>query len=275
VDLQNVGAAAGSLAWLGGVLLATRTASGLTGLMLAFLVSAGVGGLVTFCLFFARGGRVGAPRRGMLRGMVRETVPLGIAAIIAGLYFRIDTFLLLTFAGQTSVAIYGGAFKLIEQSLVLATVLNASLLPLLVRAATTDAFAWSTTRGALAFLATGCALGAALFVGGDWIIQRLFPPTFADSVGLVRDLACIVPLMFLNTALNAGLMARGRSPAILKMNLCALALALSVGAVLVARLGPGGAVLSLGLRELFITCTALWLSRPHLVVGRRENRAVA
>jgi O-antigen/teichoic acid export membrane protein len=275
VDLQNLGATAGTLAWLGGVLAATRGASGLNGLMLAFLLSAGVGGLVTFALFFGRGGRLHGPRRGVVRAMVRETVPLGMAAIISGLYFRIDTFLLLTMSGQTSVAIYGGAFKLTEQSLVLATLLNASLLPLLVRAVGTSAFASAATRGALAFLATGSAIGVTLFFFGPWLIVLLFPPSFADSIQLVQGLACVVPLVFVNTALNASLMARGRAPTILKMNVCALVLALSIGALLIARLGPTGAVISLGMREMFITCTALWLSRPDFVLGRHENRAVA
>jgi hypothetical protein len=43
---------------------------------------------------------------------------------------------------------------------------------------------------------------------------------------------------------------------------------LTVGAALVALFGISGAIVSLALRELFITCVNVWLARDWLVRAR-------
>jgi O-antigen/teichoic acid export membrane protein len=255
-----------------GVVVVTRTSAGLIGLIAAFALGATVGGVTIYALFRSTGGRLGQPSRPVVGSMMREAVPLGTAAIASALYFRVDVFLILFWAGEASVGIYGSAFKLIEQALLLATLLNASLLPVLVNSFGRGRFASAASLGALGFLGVGVAVALALLIAGGPLVELLYPATLAQAINIVHALSLVVPLMFLNMALNSTLIARGRSDSILRINLAALALVLTLGTAMIGAFGLSGAVLSVLARELLITLAALWLSRDWIATATARLR---
>jgi O-antigen/teichoic acid export membrane protein len=111
-----------------------------SGLSIYAVVAAAVAGsFVNATLLFALAGRdepvrpLVAPRRWV--ALLRRALPLGLALMIATVYFRADAVLLSVLKGSHAVGIYGVAYRLVEAVIAFAGFFYISIFPLLSQAA--------------------------------------------------------------------------------------------------------------------------------------------
>jgi len=148
--------------------------------------------LITFNLVF---------NLNLARKLIIQSFPVGLISVLALFYFKIDTLILSIFRGATEVGIYGLAYKIIENLLVLWGFYMATLYPLLSnllskRKTIEAGELWrKSLLISLGFSATIIVIG---YIFAPLVIQVLGGREFGGSVVALRILLFSVPLFFVN-----------------------------------------------------------------------------
>jgi O-antigen/teichoic acid export membrane protein len=200
-----------------------------------------------------------------------DVFPIGAAAVLSALYFRIDVFLVQWWSGTEAVALYNAVFRLVEALRLFPAAVLAVMLPALVRA-TSPRPLMRISAGVVAF---AVAATIVLWMGADIIVPLVYGPSYTAAVTTFRILMLAFPLLSVNYALTHQLVGWNGQRAYAAI--CALALVVNVA--LNARLIPalaieGAAWATLG-TEIFLTiaCTyAIVKARARHV--ERDNAGV-
>ena len=148
--------------------------------------------LITFNLVF---------NLSLARKLIIQSFPVGLISVLALFYFKIDTLILSIFRGAVEVGIYGLAYKIIENLLVLWGFYMATLYPLLSnllsKRKTIEAGGlWrKSLLISLGFSATIIIIG---YIFAPLVIQILGGREFGGSVIALRILLFSLPLFFVN-----------------------------------------------------------------------------
>jgi O-antigen/teichoic acid export membrane protein len=179
----------------------------------------------------------------------RDVWPIGAGIVLSALYFRIDVFLVETWSGTESVALYNAVFRLVEALRLFPAAVVAVMLPALCRAADPGPL------GRVAVPLTGAAVGvsAILWLVAERLITTVYGAPFGAAVPAFRILLLAFPLLALNLALTHQLVAWNGERAYAA--LCALALVVNVGlnARLIPTLSIDGAAWATLATEAFLT----------------------
>jgi len=263
-----------ALAEIAGQLLATSLIGLFVGVGLSIyaVVAATVAGALvnmTVLIFLAaRIGRVRPllqPRRWV--GLLRTALPLGLALMIATVYFRADAVLLSALKGSDAVGIYGVAYRLLEAMIAFPGFFYVSIFPLLTQAAARgdlDRLRALTQRSfdVLVVLAVPLVFGTIALA--PEIVDALAGDGFDASVKPLRIVIAGAGVMFVNGLLSYVLIALDRQLTLVWAGLVTLAFNVALNLALIPRysynaaaaVATGSEVLTLGVLLVLVTRSA-------------------
>lgn len=190
-----------------------------------------------------------APRETLSHELMSSVAPIGVGILLSALYFRIDVFLLERWSGTSQVGLYNAVFRVIDALRLFPAAALAVTLPSLCRARD----ARPLLRVAVPLTSAAIAVALVLWFAATPVVTTLYGKSFSSAVAPFRTLLLSLPLMTLNYALTQQLIGwHGQQSFAL---LCAFALAVNVSlnAVLIPVSGMDGAAWSTLWTETFLT----------------------
>ncbi len=194
---------------------------------------------------------------------IRECAPFTVAALFSMVYFKSDVSLLKWLNGDAAAGIYTMPQRVMEPLLMIAGIWGTAVFPALCRFSVNapdhyDRLMKTSARLALlvAFpMAAGVAVLAGPVVG---LLAGDRAGEFAESVTVLRILAVVVPLFYLNGVGQEFLYATHRNWYVAGAYGVASAVNVGLNLVLVPRLGPAGAAWTAIATNLCISVVFVW-----------------
>jgi len=178
-----------------------------------------------------------------------DVAPIGIGIALSALYFRVDVFLLETWSGTETVAVYAAVFRLVEALRLVPAAVLAIALPAMCRARGPYPLV-PLASGLTAFGVLTAAIGWPL---ATWIVCLLYGSAYADGVPAFQVLLLAFPLMSLNYALTQQLIGWNRHLAFAVLCAVALVANVVVNARLIPEMGTVGAAWATVITEMVLT----------------------
>jgi O-antigen/teichoic acid export membrane protein len=211
-------------------------------------------GLIMAAVLLVR--RVGLPRRAVsTRGWLRLTavsLPYGLQDVFSVLLFKLDAVILSLMATQVAVAVYGGAYRLLEASLFITYALTGAFAPMYTyldrdSEPTVGAAFERSVKLALVAL-TPIALVFAVLA--DPICRFLFGEGLADAAEPLRYLAPVVALTGVVTLASSLIVSR-RNPMVMVWSTAAIvAINVALNIALIPGLDETGAAVAMLISEV-------------------------
>ncbi|MBI2755776.1 MAG: oligosaccharide flippase family protein [Chloroflexi bacterium] len=244
VATTAVKVALGSLLLLGGL--------GLVGLALTSLLAGTVGALLLVVTAWRVVPVPGPSSSAMGRalsmwGAARESWPLFVNQLLAGLFFKIDSLLLPGLAGAAQAGAYAAAYKVIEGTLVIPSSFTLAIFPRLSQRAESGAghLAEAYRLGLRLLLQVALPLATLLALLASPIVELLGDRQFLpDGAIALAALVWFMPISFANGLTQYVLIALGRQRSLTPVFLGALVFNLGANWLLIPRLGYVGAALT-------------------------------
>lgn len=202
-------------------------------------------------------------RLSLALSQIRECAPFTVAALFSMVYFKSDVSMLKWLNGDAATGIYTVPQRVMEPLLMIAGIWGTAVFPALCRFSVNapdhyDRLMKTSARLALlvAFpMAAGIAVLAGPVVG---LLAGARAAEFADSVTVLRILAIVVPLFYLNGVGQEFLYATHRNWYVAGTYGVASAVNVGLNLVLVPRLGPAGAAWTAIATNLCISIAFVW-----------------
>jgi O-antigen/teichoic acid export membrane protein len=177
---------------------------------------------------------------------VKRTATLGLVAVLATVYNRIDVWLLAAIASSRDVGLYAAGYRLYEGLILPAAAFGALLVPAAARSR--EHARTQIRRHLAAALALTACGAAALAAVAPMLVERLFGASFDAADGPVRVLAlAALPAAALSvTAPLASLTVKGSG---IRVYVIGVVLTTGCNLALVPRFGPLGAAWSMVLSQ--------------------------
>jgi O-antigen/teichoic acid export membrane protein len=199
------------------------------------------------------------------RSFLINVFPLGAAALLSALYFRIDVYFIQQWHGFQPVGGYNAAFRLVEALRLFPAAVMAVTFPLLVHSR--DTALLRKIGGGLGV--AGLLLAAVCGVGAPVIIPLIYGEFYAYATSAFAVLALALPFFFVNYALTHQVIAWDGQRAYLAIVVVALAGNIAANLLLVPSRGIVGAAIATVLTEIIVTWGCLYvLARHDLLIGR-------
>ncbi len=188
------------------------------------------------------------------RGLLASALPLGLALAINAVYFRADTLIISLYEPFGQVGLYTLAYRVLELTLVLGTILLNTTFPLLSEAVARDE---SRARRMIemsteVFVILGVPLVAGGLVLAPEIIELAGGEEFEGAAEPLRILLAAGALAWFNGVLGYALIAKERQASALWLNLSALTFNVGLNFLLVPRYGIVAAAVVTVASELLI-----------------------
>lgn len=183
--------------------------------------------------------------------------PVGAAAGLSLLMFRVDVLLLEALRGPEPVGALSAAHRLYEAAVLLPAAVMAATFPSLARSsADMTAFRRRARDAALVLAGYGIVAAAAGWLLAPPVVPLIFGESYAGSGDLLRVMALAVPFLALNALATQALIALGRGWLEAAAMAAALAVAVVVNLALIPPLGATGATIAVvaGEATLFAGC---------------------
>lgn len=249
--------------WLGGSVLFVHTPDDLLRVPLLRLA----GELVTTGLLLAvawRGYPNSRPSLSLLHPLnikilVKEAAPVGMAALLAQVYYNFDTILLKAFKSDALVGQYSAAYRLVTLLMTGTFLLAATYQPVLARCYGSDrpAFARHLRRLISTSFLFGITLPAVVAIGAVPIIRVLYGQTFAPAALPLAILMASMPFAYLATACTTALVAAGLQKQMMVATAIGAGCNIAANLVLIPTQGMTGAAIATVL-SYAIACAVQW-----------------
>jgi len=221
------------------------------GVLVAGAVSTGAAYLILVRRFFRPDFGVD---RALIRGALREVLPIGVAIGLSAVCFRVDVVLLKALRGIEEVGLYGAGRRLMEPWALLPAALMAGVFPAFSGMSAGDPRRSALARRTVTLLMTVGApiAGLAALLRGE-IMALVYGPDYAAAAPSFAVLMAAMVPMFLNYGLTHFLIALHLTR--LNALFTGICLLVNVGAnlLLIPSLGATGAALSLLITEGLLT----------------------
>jgi O-antigen/teichoic acid export membrane protein len=247
-------------------LLVLAADGGVEGVMLAYLTSRAVGFVVAWVIAATKLSCPTRPRRhaGVVRPMLKATVPFAIDDGLSLAYVRIDAVLLGVLKGPTAVGLYQSATNLVLYLNVLPRMLNMSMYPQMSRAWPDHPLALRHLRDASLRLLGAVAIPITVgsFLLAPEIFGTLYGPKFEPAVRFYQLLVLVIPLRILGNTLGTVITSVDRQAQRAFIVGVAAALNLGLNLILIPILSIDGAVIA-------TLVTESWVFLAYAVLLRR------
>src|SRR5579859_7132371 len=185
--------------------------------------------------FIRRGGWSEAGR--VWRQALAAALPLGLGALAATLYFRVDTLFLSAARGGRAVAYYSAPYQIVESFWLISTSWNAVALPVLARRYSPHFI----ERSIALLLSVGLPASLVIAFRAEDVARLVFGPAYLPAALPLRLVIWVVPILFSYVPLVTALFVHDRQRHVLYVLLTNLALALLLDALLIPPYGALGA----------------------------------
>jgi len=242
LDLEAVvGLASRATILLIGALMLTA-GLGLLGLAVAHLLGTGIGVIAAQLLTRRMISWRPALRIPDVARMLVAAFPVGAAAALSLLMFRVDVVLLEALRGPEPVAAFSAAHRLYEAAVLLPAAVMAGTFPALARSmADLVAFRQRIREVAVLLATYGVAATLAGWLLAPIVVPLIFGSSYAGSGQLLQVMVLAVPFLALNALLTQALIAVRRAWREAAAVALALAVAVAVNLALIPSLGAVGA----------------------------------
>lgn len=177
----------------------------------------------------------------LIKRIISQSLPMGGVLILFSLYNRIDTVLLQHLTDSTQVGLYGLAYFLYDNLVVMAAFVMTSALPLLSPQVTTsgptDLFNTYFQKLYDLMLMLGLLVMLGTLLASPVVIFLVSTPEFTGSIPLLRILGMAAFFSYLNHVTGFSLIALGKQATYFYINLLALALNLAVNIITIPLFG--------------------------------------
>jgi O-antigen/teichoic acid export membrane protein len=247
-------------------LLALAAGGGVEGVMLAYLTSRAVGFVVAWVIAATKLSCPTRPRRhaGVVRPMLKATVPFAIDDGLSLAYVRIDAVLLGVLKGPTAVGLYQSATNLVLYLNVLPRMLNMSMYPQMSRAWPDHPWTLRHLRDASLRLLGAVAIPITVgsFLLAPEIFGVVYGPKFEPAVRFYQLLVLVIPLRILGNTLGTAITSVDRQAQRAFIVGVAAALNLGLNLILIPIWSIDGAVVA-------TLVTESWVFLAYAVLLRR------
>lgn len=213
-------------------------------LFLPPLVGVLVGSAVAYALARRRFGLALRFRSGLVRGLVREALPLGPALVIGVLYLKLDSLVVAVMRPERDLGLYGSAYQPVEYLFLASAVVINVIYPLLARAHGAGDVDGSTAlyrRGTEVLIAATLIVPVVAIFVATPLITTVYGADYADAALPFQVLAACLVLMTVNAWQSLVLLSGGFQALTLRYNAAALVFSLALCVPLVHVLGMRGA----------------------------------
>jgi O-antigen/teichoic acid export membrane protein len=204
----------------------------------------------------------------LLPALASSALPLGLTALLATMYVKLDSVLLGVLASPSAVGVYGAGYKPVEYLLLVGAMLVQLMFPLLARWHGVDAARFSIVyrRGAEALLAFALPIPVVACLIAQPLVMALYAPAFVESALPLRILSMALVLFIIGAWQSFALLAAGRQRIALLYDAGALGLNVGLNLVLIGWFGYVGAAVSAVATALFVCACASFATRRALRV---------
>lgn len=197
MDLVVITEFAGKIVQVMWIYAAIRTDAGLTWIV-ASVAAAMAFDLAVILLLVRRFVRPRiVPDTAFARSFLRQSYPMGIAAVITFLYFKADTLLLAHLQSAEAVGIYNGAYKIMENLIFFPSMVMGLMLPILSRTIDTDRALFDNyaSKTLKVFLVIIVPIVVGVLFTADDIMRVVGGEAFVVSAPVLRTL--VIALFFI------------------------------------------------------------------------------
>lgn len=196
----------------------------------------------------------------------KESVPMGIAVLIAFFYFKMDTILLSMIKSNAEVGIYNAAYKVIENITFFPAMIIGLILPLTSRFIFTDKNKFKQisdkTFKVFSILIIPIVIGT-LFLA-DGIIKLIGGIGFAESANVLRILIFSLAFIFFGNFFNNILISGNLQKKLMfALGICA-AFNISLNLFLIPRYSYIGSAYTSVMTEMLVVIFGFFLSKKYL-----------
>lgn len=204
------------------------------------------------------------------RFLLRQAAPLGVAIFLSIAYTRSAVLLLQFRLGETAVAHFSAAARLVEPTQILPASLLAAVFPAISLAIAQNPRQARSLGAQVSLLLGGCGLilAGCFWLAAGWLTPWLYGEAYAPAAPILQLLGLTIIPAFVNYSLTHYLIARQQPGYLGLLTAVMLALHLAVSWVLIARLGVIGPAISTLISETFLMIACLSL------LGREMNANV-
>jgi len=194
------------------------------------------------------------------RTLFADVLPYAVAAAAAAVYFQLAVIIVSLIAEPTDIGYFGVSSRVVQVMLVIPGLAVGAAFPIFARAARDDRerLAYALGRVFEVSLLVGVLISILLGIGAPIVIRLLGGPEFSAASPLLSIQAIGLAASFVGAGWSYGLLSLGRTRAILKINLTALALGGASVAVLVKLDGAEGAALGTAGGEVVLALLSAW-----------------
>lgn len=175
--------------------------------------------------------------------LLREAMPLGLAALLGTIYFRFNTLILESMRGELAVSYFGIAYKFFDISLMIPQALIISLYPLMSMTFTVDPDKFRRlVRKSLQLsmiIAIPWALGITAW--GDDVLILMFGDKFLNSIPVLKVLIWAAALAFPGHIFGNALIAMNRQGLMACLTGAGVVINVALSLYLIPRVGEFGA----------------------------------
>lgn len=200
-------------------------------------------------------------RSSEVRGMLRESVPVGLDTLVATVLFRADAVLIAVFLGDSAVGLYAAAYRLVETVMFINWSIGGATLPALTRASVGEPIR-KVMRGALGVMgAIFIPYSVVLIVRGDDVLRLFFGPEYVNGHATLAWLS-LAPLAFgASYLLSSGLLAARLTGRLLVASAVAAVANVVANIIVIPAFGPAGAAATTTLSYVLEIAVLLALAR--------------
>ena len=190
----------------------------------------------------------------------QEALTLGLVLFLIQFYFRIDTIMLGLLSSKAEVGLYSVAFNLMEGTFFIPSIVMAAIFPGLSQ---TKQFLNYFRKGLLMLSLTGIAVGGAVFLFAEIIIQMFFAQEFQGSGEVLKILALAIPIIFWGYLMTQSLVALDHNRIYLGITAFAVLLNVLLNYWLIPEYGAEGAAIATVITEALIPLSCFLMILKH------------
>ena len=197
---------------------------------------------------------------------IKEAWPLGVAVVLAVIYFRVDTVMLQAIKGDYAVGIYSLPYKVIEVALTVPTIFMSSVVPVFTRFWEHQRErAHQTFRKAFdAMVLIGWPLAVGVMVISTQLMVLIGGSDFVDSGAVLKILIWATFISFMGGVFNYSIIAAGHQRLMVWPYLAATLFNIVTNLIFMPRYSYIGAAYTTVATELLVILYIAWLARRRL-----------
>lgn len=203
----------------------------------------------------------------LIKKLMREAIPVAIAAVFSVIYFRVDVLMLSFLKGDLDVGFYSAAYRLTEAFVFLPAAFTTSTFPLMSKYFndSSNSFGFTYTRAFKYLFSAGLLLAVLVTFGSEKIILAIYGPEYQSSVVALQILIWATALMFVNLLVSSTCVSSGNQQIISKTAILATFLNVVLNLALIPSLSYTGAAIATVFSELGAMLFGMfWIQRNLL-----------